>query len=53
MIPDATAIAQGGTIVSSGLTAYPILTVILAFIVVLGFGVTLINYLRKAVPKGR
>lgn len=52
MIPDATQIAQGGTIVTSAFTAYPILGVVLAFVVVIGFGITLVVLLRRAIPKG-
>lgn len=52
MIPDATAIANSGSLVTASTTAYPILGVVIAFVVVLGFGITLVVLLRRAVPKG-
>jgi len=51
MIPDATTIAAGGTIVTSAMTAYPILPVVLAFVVVISFGVVLVSRIRRALPR--
>jgi len=51
MIPGATEIAQGGVIVTAALDAYPIIAVVLAFVTVLSFGVGLVIWIRRALPK--
>jgi len=52
MIPDATQIAAGGTLLDAAITAYPLLGVVIAFVVVLGVGITFAVLIRRAIPKG-
>ena len=51
MIPGATDIASGGVLLSSAMTSYPLLAVIIAFIVVLFFGVTFIRWMKKGIGR--
>jgi len=47
MIPDATAIAAGSTLVNNSFTAYPLIAAVLAVIVTVWAGVFLVSRLRR------
>ncbi len=50
-MPDATQMAQAGTTAQSSLDTFPILMVVLAFVVLVTFGPLVIRAITKSVPK--
>lgn len=51
MVPDATAVANAGTMIGYGNTTAPVLAVILAAIVVLGLSAFVVSIVRRSIPR--
>jgi len=50
-MPDATQMAEAGTVAQSSLDAFPVLMILLAFVLLITFGPAVIKAISRTVPR--